>query len=187
MAGVSILLIPFSFDFVDSLCIATVLGFVCEVGDTILLRQSRHVKIAVFDQRGTAEEEEEAKLAEQAEQGAQTPPAKSSTQRKRRQSSATPASPGEHGESPVVADGAEILQARAARASFGKALISLHYSNTSGGRRTSRTSGGSFTYHRATSENTSTVGPNSVHWGMALAATLQLALSAISDKLQSDE
>lgn len=33
--GISILLIPFSFDFVDALCIATVLGFVCEFGDKL--------------------------------------------------------------------------------------------------------------------------------------------------------
>lgn len=31
----SILLIPFSFDFVDALCIATVLGFLCEFGDKL--------------------------------------------------------------------------------------------------------------------------------------------------------
>ncbi|CAM9440375.1 unnamed protein product [Ectocarpus fasciculatus] len=38
MFGMSILLIPFSFDFVDAVCIATVLGFLCEGGDNAVAR-----------------------------------------------------------------------------------------------------------------------------------------------------
>lgn len=38
LTGVSILLIPFSFDFVDALCVATVLGFVCAVSNEFISR-----------------------------------------------------------------------------------------------------------------------------------------------------
>lgn len=37
-AGVSILLIPFSFNFVDALCVAIVLGFICTVSNKIISR-----------------------------------------------------------------------------------------------------------------------------------------------------
>ena len=49
-AGVSILLIPFSFDFVDALCVATVLGFVCTVSNKIVLRGlfNKSSKVAVI-------------------------------------------------------------------------------------------------------------------------------------------
>lgn len=52
-AGTSILLIPFSFDFVDSLCLAAVLGFLCEVGNKLIARQehryrSNSSRVAVY-------------------------------------------------------------------------------------------------------------------------------------------
>lgn len=61
-------MIPFSFDFVDSLCIATVLGFLCEVGDKLNTRQAliRYGwnKVAVSagggDEQGKGEDDEKA-------------------------------------------------------------------------------------------------------------------------------
>lgn len=187
------MLIPFSFDFVDSLCIATVLGFICEIGDMLILRQSRHVKVAVWDERGEAEGGH-AEQAERVEQGSLNPAAKPSTQRNRRQSSATSAPPTEHGESLVATDGgAELFQeACAARISFSGLLMSMHSSQMSGRRRSaSRRSVGSLQRQRSASEtagrtNPRPFGPHGIHWGIALAAILQLALSAISGKIQNE-
>lgn len=46
VAGVAVLLIPFSFEFVDTLCTAAVLGFLCEVGNKTILRQGRRDRVS---------------------------------------------------------------------------------------------------------------------------------------------
>lgn len=38
LAGIPVILIPFSFDFVDALCVATILGFLCGIGNTLMSR-----------------------------------------------------------------------------------------------------------------------------------------------------
>ena len=54
--GVSILLIPFSFDFVDALCVATVLGFVCAVSNAFISRGmfATSSKVAVIGSDGSS-------------------------------------------------------------------------------------------------------------------------------------
>ncbi len=169
------MLIPFSFDFVDSLCIAAVLGFLCEAGDTLIARRDqshrRHSStIAVSDEREAARElMEDGSILAMGEGGAADD-----------------------------ADGgrAEPFQARTVRASFSRALLYLHSANSSG-RKPSDTqrSGNMMSRHLSASRSAvgesappiGVSGARSMHWGIALAAALELALSAISDKLQDEE
>ncbi|CAM9446615.1 unnamed protein product, partial [Ectocarpus sp. 12 AP-2014] len=59
----SILLIPFSFDFVDGLCVAVVLGFLCEAGDKLATlgnacrRKRSRKKVTVSAGEGDGSEE----------------------------------------------------------------------------------------------------------------------------------
>lgn len=39
LAGIPVILIPFSFDFVDALCVATILGFLCGIGNRIMSQE----------------------------------------------------------------------------------------------------------------------------------------------------
>lgn len=39
LAGIPVILIPFTFDFVDALCMATILGFLCGIGNIIMSQQ----------------------------------------------------------------------------------------------------------------------------------------------------
>ena len=54
LAGVPIILVPFSFDFVDAICVATLLGFVCGFGNHIMSCKTsyKEVKVATSNLEG---------------------------------------------------------------------------------------------------------------------------------------
>lgn len=168
-AGISILLIPFSFDFVDSLCIAAVLGFLCRTGDALvsLRHQSRRrlsSTVAVSDERDTAQEllGDGSLLA--------------------------------MGEATAAANArAEPFLTSPARPSFSRALLYLHSVNSSGRQQTgTQRSGGTMSRRcsasRSAVEESAPPGSGGgMHWGIALAAAFELVLSAISDKVRDEE
>lgn len=202
-AGISILLIPFSFDFVDALCIATVLGFLSEVGEMLVLRQGlrdRSNKVAV-------EENYEMK-ADYEETGSSLGPVAiqpcSSGERTTQQDSRsihhagrrsscfgpTPASPFWNGRQ-VGTDTTEPIvrasnQAHSSHCSLRKKKSGLLRTTLGSAMSSHSLLAGSGATRRQSFGlvmGTTPVTPEvPVHWGLALVAAVELVLSAVSNQ-----
>ncbi|CAM9353417.1 unnamed protein product [Ectocarpus sp. 12 AP-2014] len=202
MFGMSILLIPFSFDFVDAVCIAAVLGFLCEAGDKAVVRLGTRAggnKVAVL----AADEGKQETDCEVVETTGKTVPYGLDASRTASVSAATvpptrryttgrvyftPTSPLRgHGNASDTSG-----SNRSARTSSNMIQkVSFLYSSRSLSKITLAKSGAAL--HPGSDVGEETLTPSahdddagSVHWGLALVGLVQLLMSAVDDYV-SDE
>ncbi|CAN0022943.1 unnamed protein product [Ectocarpus sp. 6 AP-2014] len=199
MFGLSILLIPFSFDFVDAVCIALVLGFLCEAGDKAVVRLGTRVggnKVAVL----AAEEGEPETDCEVGETTGKTVPYGLDASRKNSASAATvpltrrhstgrlyltPTPPFRgHGDA-RDASGSNLPRSARTSSNLLQKVSSL-YSSRPFSKLTLIKSGAAL--HPGSDLGEETVIPSahdddtgSVHWGLALVGLVQLLMSAVDD------
>ncbi|CAM9349910.1 unnamed protein product [Ectocarpus sp. 8 AP-2014] len=196
----SILLIPFSFDFVDAVCIATVLGFLCEAGDKAVVRLGTRVggnKVAVL----AADEGKPETDCEVGETTGKTVPYGLDASRKTSVSAAATVPPTRrHTTGPLYltptstlrghGDGRDVSDSnlpRSARTSSNLLQkMSFLYSSRSFPKLTLMKSGAAL--HPGSDLGEETVTPSahdddtgSVHWGLALVGVMQLLMSAVDD------
>lgn len=199
VAGVSILLIPFSSDFVDSLCIAAVLGFLCEVGNKLISVQGRrdsNSRVAVSAGERTEiqlecdlDELAVAQIGPSKEVDTANPCSSSTHETDRARAPlkhTTQTSPDLLERRRTSVNGKELRalhRALPSRASFRQSLLlaSMSSRNTSlsapaGSRRNS--------HDQATAAPLA--GPVVLHWGIALVAMTELVLSAIHNNQKND-
>lgn len=208
----SVLLIPVSFDFVNALCIAAVLGFISDKGDEVKnvnFRQlfssgSSEKKVAVYAGENEHKRDCEVGLSAQpvpTEDTAVTEGVRAGHRQTDRRytlmhiSSApeTPVRVGRQGrEGPIEPSKNNVpLQLYGARRFLKnisqRTTVSISGSRRSSGSRWSLASESTATLAAASRETKLKFGGSStsLHWGLALAAVLQLVLSAISDQLST--
>eukprot|EP00752_Nemacystus_decipiens_P005826 g5266.t1 len=201
MFGISILLIPFSFDFVNALCIATVLGFLCEVGDKLgrvwSAQTAKVNKVAVSDDAGKdelpvasgADVEALATTATAADTGRGAADLEGSTKDTLLRSKFIPSFRSLH----------DISQVASAPTSPRGELVPLGKGRTlprnvklppiKRRERTTTEREGTASMYTSSSprgpvDAASSGGPVMVHWGLALVAAMQLVLSVIRDQAQ---
>lgn len=233
----SILLIPFSFDFVDALCIAAVIGFLCETVDMLVLRWgdrrgARNNKVAISaPERGEREKKQSDAILEceggehtrltgtrsigvVADRGSSDKQARSGSIDKQAQSQTSdllvtnndlrmvrthsapfsptlggrPSSPKDllqkygtprHGHGRIT-----LSKIQPARSPKRLSLIKQPQSWPLKHKHPSTASGGENVRDKA---DAALAGRVAMHWILALVATLELVLSAISDRTQDDE
>eukprot|EP00752_Nemacystus_decipiens_P012202 g10818.t1 len=190
VTGVSILLIPFTFNFVDSLCMAAVLGFLCEVLDKLIARRGRRysgssARVAVYaGDRGEMQLDSYGAEAE-GQYGPEVdekPKRSCSSRSLSARTSSLPRSERQGLERRLTSTTALEFEAAnekkrsrslAPRVSFGKRalLSSMSSRNSTRGPGLSQPvdSGGATPY----------TGPIGLHWGVALVAAAEIVLSAI--------
>lgn len=198
VAGISILLIPFSFDFVDALCIATVLGFLCEFGDKLGRRWSAR--------RGNGGTVAVAAMGDMEENHTVSGPVTITTAAG--ETSTTAAANREFGTTdallrpkflPSLRSEAEVLQIASAPASPRGERVPLTKGKTLQRNivlpplqikkeSTAPRSDSSPRNVRVSPKRPTDVpaGPVSIHWGLALVAAAQLVLSVIRDQTQDE-
>jgi len=183
LPGLSILLIPFSFDFVDALCISTVLGFLCESINRRLwsARCSSNSKVAISATLGEEHCFNVSSLGSETERGLKTSPGDAASKPVAKLPSEARASTRR----------TEMQESSSANSLFGEKK-NVEMADETPPRPNSLPSLEETPSQRPLSSSPKDTWSEpsgrraSVHWGLALVAAFELALSMIRDRMLED-